>query len=207
MFLTTGKTRDPTLGAYACELWLAAAKADHEVIIEHKEGVRIPLADVLSRYDSDRSKASLAKRLVVERNLCEIQPKLCDYVFFSKIYNFITGEDLQLYHQMLANYNSALAPGTYLNRAKQAKCFIKFCVLYNVDYLRPSLIDACMYSQYLANAYQAISSVKNYISGAKTWISEHGGDPTAFGTAQMDVMYKSLLKKLNHVVKRAFLLL
>lgn len=105
---------------------------------------------------------------------------------------------------MMSTYSRALAPGTYLNRAKQAKFYVTFCVLYNVPPLFPGVLSVCMYSQYLANAFQAVSSVKNYISGARTWVHEHGGNPTAFGCTQLDHMIKSITKDSTHVVKRAF---
>lgn len=83
--LMSGRTKDSTLGACARELWLEAAKADHELEIIHKEGAKIPLADALSRYHSDPSKASFARGLINDRNLTELPPKLLGYTFFTKI--------------------------------------------------------------------------------------------------------------------------
>lgn len=108
---------------------------------------------------------------------------------------------------MLLTYSRALAPGTYINRQKQAKSYVTFCVCYNVPCLQPSVTAVCMYSQYLANAFQAVSSVKNYLSGARSWICEHGGDPTSFSSIQLDHMIKSFTKHTTHIVKRAFPLL
>lgn len=105
---------------------------------------------------------------------------------------------------MLATYSSALAPGTYANRVKQAQSFLRFAGLYNVDFLNPSIVHACMYSQYLANVLKTVSAVKNYLSGALSWIYEHSGNPQAFNTSQVDHMLKSITKRSNHVVKRAF---
>lgn len=83
--LMTGRTRDPVLGACARELWLEAAKADHEIEIVHKEGTMIPLADALSRYYSDPAKRALAVKLTADLNLLELDPILSDYVFFNDI--------------------------------------------------------------------------------------------------------------------------
>lgn len=105
---------------------------------------------------------------------------------------------------MVATYSTALAPGTYANRLKQAQNYIRFSVLYQVDFLNPSMIHACMYAQYLANAFKTVSSVKNYLSGARTWIYEHGGYPQAFNTSQVEAMVKSIAKRSAHIVKRAF---
>lgn len=105
---------------------------------------------------------------------------------------------------MVDTYSQALAPGTYQNRFKQAKYYVTFCVLYNVNVLFPSMVQACMYAQYLANAFKAVSSVKNYLSGARSYIVEHGGNAQPFATIQVDHMIKSITKRSTHVVRRAF---
>lgn len=80
--LSTGRTRDSVLAACARELWLEAARADHDIKIIHRHGELIPLADALSRVSSDQAKANLASKLVRSRNLIEILPRLSGYVFF-----------------------------------------------------------------------------------------------------------------------------
>lgn len=123
------------------------------------------------------------------------------------IYKFLPGDGSPLYYQMIKTYARALAPGTYANRLKQAHCYITFAVLYNVPYLSPTPVHVCMYSQYLANKFRSISSVKNYMSGARTWVLEHGGDPGTFLTHEQSMMIKALTKDSEHVVKHAFPLL
>lgn len=105
---------------------------------------------------------------------------------------------------MLQTYSSALAPGTYQNRLKQARCYLTFSVLYNVPYLFPSPVHICMFYQYLANRLNSVSSLKNYISGARAWVVEHGGNPLAFSGYEHSNMLKALTKDSTHVVKRAF---
>lgn len=105
---------------------------------------------------------------------------------------------------MIQTYDSALAPGTIANRHKQATCFITFSVLYNVDYLCPDPIHVCMYSQYLANKFNSVSSVKNYLSGARTWVLEHGGNVESFSGHHQSIMIKAINKNSSHVVRRAF---
>lgn len=104
---------------------------------------------------------------------------------------------------MCATFNSALAPGTYVNRYKQASTFVRFSLEYDVPYLTPDTTQICMFAQYLANRYPSISTVKNYISGAKNWVLEHNGDITSFFSHELQVMLKSISKKSTHVVKRA----
>lgn len=83
--LTSCRTKDSVLGACARELWLAAATADHDIQIIHKESTTIPLADALSRYHSDTAKAALANGLIADLNLSELSPILNGYVFFNNI--------------------------------------------------------------------------------------------------------------------------
>lgn len=67
--LSTGKTKDAVLGACSRQMWLEAACRDQTFIIQHKPGINIPLADALSRYDVDESKASYADREIARRAL------------------------------------------------------------------------------------------------------------------------------------------
>lgn len=83
--LEHGRTKDKVLSACAREIWLEAAKADHDIRMCHRSGSLIPLADALSRYDYDTDKAHLADQLIHERSLSRISPKLYGYVFFNQI--------------------------------------------------------------------------------------------------------------------------
>lgn len=100
-------------------------------------------------------------------------------------------------------YNTALAPGTYANRAKQARSYLRFALNYRFQYLTPSVLNISMYVQYLANSLSARSSVKNYFSGAKLWVQEHLGDITSLTTYEANLMIKSVVKKSSHVTRRA----
>lgn len=103
----------------------------------------------------------------------------------------------------MTSFHTALAPGTYMNRHRQASAYIKFALLYNVNFLNPSVINVCMYSQYLANNHHSVSSVKNYVAGAKTWVYEHGGVIYSFMSSELSNMYKSFTKHSPHIIKRA----
>lgn len=83
--LLTGRTRDSVLGVCARELWLEAARKDHDIEIIHKEGTAIPLADALSRFYTDPAKAALALELTADLALAELAPVLTGYVFFNHI--------------------------------------------------------------------------------------------------------------------------
>lgn len=60
-----------------------------------------------------------------------------------------------------------------------------------------------MYSQYLANTHTAISAVKNYLAGAKSWVLEHMGDISSFMSNEVALMIKSINKKSVNITRRA----
>lgn len=60
-----------------------------------------------------------------------------------------------------------------------------------------------MYIQFLANRNHAPTSLKNYLSGARSWVYEHYGTTEAFNSPEAARMIKTVIKKSNHVVKRA----
>lgn len=80
--LMSGKTKDQILGACARQMWLEAAKRDQTFIISHKPGAALELADALSRYHTDSDKKSYVLSEVRVRGLAEVEPVLCEYVFF-----------------------------------------------------------------------------------------------------------------------------
>lgn len=113
------------------------------------------------------------------------------------------GPDCSLYRQMLDSYKDSVAPGTLNNRMRQAKSFVKFSVLYNFDPLQPTDTHLCMYAQFLKNSHSSPQSVKNYLSGAKTWVAEHGGLTQPFLSRDLDQLTKGFVKNSNHVPMRA----
>lgn len=60
-----------------------------------------------------------------------------------------------------------------------------------------------MYVQWLANNLSAPSSIKNYLSGAKSWVLEHQGSIVSFLSSELGQMVKSITKHSTHIVHRA----
>lgn len=56
------------------QMWLEAANRHLDFIIKHKPGSELLLADALSRYNIDKSKASLADLMIREKDLRERTP-------------------------------------------------------------------------------------------------------------------------------------
>lgn len=81
--LQTGKTKDSVLASCSRELWLEAARSDHEIVIQHKPGTELVLADAMSRRFSNSAKAELADSIIQNEGLKIVPPCLNNYVFFS----------------------------------------------------------------------------------------------------------------------------
>lgn len=104
---------------------------------------------------------------------------------------------------MLESYGQSVAPGTAANRLTQAKAYVRFSLIYHFDPLRPSGTNMCMYMQYLKNSFSAPTTVKNYLSGARTWVGQHGGELSAFTSPEYHQMSIGLNKRSQHVPSRA----
>lgn len=124
-------------------------------------------------------------------------------VKFEPFINFSPGDGSHLYHQMLDSYATSIAPGTAKNRTTQAKAYLKFALSYDVPILHPSVTQVCMYIQFLVNSFTAPTTVKNYLSGARSWIVEHGGDTSAFNSQVTAQLSKGVTKRSQHVPNRA----
>jgi len=71
--LTTGRGADQTLGKCARELWLMSALGNYEVLVKHKPGSELILADALSRAHKDPVIHERAQLLCAKNNLCRIR--------------------------------------------------------------------------------------------------------------------------------------
>lgn len=103
----------------------------------------------------------------------------------------------------MGSYHDSVARGTLANRLTQAKLYVTFSVYYGFAPLFPSSTDLCMYLQFLKNSYSAPTTIKNYLSGARTWLAEHGGDTSSFLSFEYHQLVSSLTKRSHHVPQRA----
>lgn len=104
---------------------------------------------------------------------------------------------------MIDSYSTSIAPGTAQNRLTQAKTYITFAVIYHFNPLNPTSSQLCMYIQYLKNSFSAPTTVKKYLSGARTWMGEHGGDLTPFSSLEYHQLATGLTKRSTHQPRRA----
>lgn len=100
---------------------------------------------------------------------------------------------------MLQSYENAFSKGTVANRERQAKLYIKFSIYYKFNPLNPSYVNVGMYSRFLANSYTSPSTYKNYMSGAKTWVRDHGGSIISFESVSVSTVMKGIQSASNHV--------
>lgn len=60
-----------------------------------------------------------------------------------------------------------------------------------------------MYTQFLANSHASPATVRNYLSGAKTWVQHHMGNPLPFQSYEFSNMFKSVSSASTHVPSQA----
>ena len=111
--------------------------------------------------------------------------------------------DTPLGRQALASYNAAFTEQTWLNKIKQAETYLTFALIYGFDILTPTIADACTFVQYLVNSLQSPTSRKNYLSGARWWILERGGDPTALTSREAKAVERGAIRLSPHVTTPA----
>ena len=70
---------------------------------------------------------------------------------------------------------------------------------YGYDYLSPPLNACLLYVQCLANSMKNITSVKNYVSGAKTFLMGVGGCPDAFNAPLVFTVLRGVARLSTHV--------
>lgn len=95
--------------------------------------------------------------------------------------------------------NHAVAPGTRVNRFRQAKAFVTFATIYGCNCLSPTIKDLVMYIKFMANSYSSPSSIKNYLSGAKYWVTIHAGNIASFLSLEVTEMIKAVVSESNHI--------
>ena len=196
--LNTGKTQDPILAACAREIWLISALQELDILITHTPGVELVLADALSRRSFNSTLSSLADSLVTKGGLTRAKP-----VPFNELITFhLQITDIlnsQLYQQMITSYGAAFSQGTIQNRIRQARTYLMFMIAHNLDYLDPSPLHIALYTQFLANSFKTTATIKNYLSGARTYVGNSGRDTATFSSPLLHNLIRGLAKLSTHI--------
>ena len=105
--------------------------------------------------------------------------------------------------QLRATLSAAFATGTVVNHQRQAKFYIAFMLKAHLNPLFPTVSSLLHYAQLLANSFKSVLSVKNYLSGAKTFVTSVGGDPTPFLARPLQLVIRGLSRLSLHVPQNA----
>ena len=108
-----------------------------------------------------------------------------------------------LWRQVQTSYAAAHAASTTANHHRQARAYASFMITYGYELLNPSPTAVLLFSQCLANSMKDTRSVRNYLSGAKTYVLGAGGDISAFNTPLLPILIKGLSNISRHVETQA----
>ena len=78
-----------------------------------------------------------------------------------------------------------------------------FMLAYDFDYVSPSLTSCLLYIQCLANSFKNMTSVRNYLSGAKTFLTAAGGDPAPLSAPLVATVIRGAARLSTHVASPA----
>lgn len=106
----------------------------------------------------------------------------------------------------MESYGKAFAPGTVQNKLVQARTYLSFMIAYDLSILYPQPVDLVLYLQLLANSLKSPQALKNYLSGAKSFILERNGNVTNFTHIRVSNMLRTLVKRSTHAPQQAIAL-
>lgn len=106
--------------------------------------------------------------------------------------------DLPLGQQVAASYDAAFTTRTHKNKIRQTQYYLTYALSYGINTLHPSVPEACMYIQFLANSLTCPRSRRNYVSGAKHYILDHAGDPSNLFSPEANAVAKGAARLKPH---------
>ena len=89
-----------------------------------------------------------------------------------------------------------------MNHHRQAKAYLTFMITYGYDFLTPSPAACLLYTQFLGNSLKNVRS-KNYLSGARTYISSAGGATLNFDSPLITTLLKGISNLSDHIELQA----
>ena len=81
--------------------------------------------------------------------------------------------------------------------------YLKFMLANRFSPLQPPLFAILMFTQHLANSHLNVRSVKNYLSGAKLFIRNSGGDISLFDSPLLANLIKGIARLSAHIPSSA----
>lgn len=98
---------------------------------------------------------------------------------------------------------AAFADGTNKNLNMQWRTFLSFCYFFELDPIPVSVETLCLYAQCLSEAFKAVSSVKNYVSGVKMLHTLTNSSIHAFQSMDLRLTLRGLARLKPHMPKQA----
>jgi len=102
-----------------------------------------------------------------------------------------------------ASTAAAFAQGTNRNLRVQWESFLLFCFYFNLVYLPASTQTVQLYAQFLSRSFKSVDSIRNYISGVKTFHLILGFNTEHINNYIVNLSLKGLARLKPHAVKRA----
>lgn len=108
-----------------------------------------------------------------------------------------------LLDDLVRSLEASLAEGTKANLHNQAKLYFTFMFEHGVDPYSPSSLAVLLYTQFLANSFKSPQSVKNYISGARSFLRTRGYYVPYMYNDRINSVYKGNARLSIHDSKQA----
>ena len=108
-----------------------------------------------------------------------------------------------LFTQMQTSYAAAISEGTAANRLRQTRTYLTFMMGRLLDPYNPTIIHLLLYIQLLANSFKSVATVKNYVSGAKTFLTQHGVPTAVFNSPLINALFRGITRLSNHIPQPA----
>ena len=109
---------------------------------------------------------------------------MINFLMILMIFNYlqISSQDSQsaILHEVRQVKNAAFRPGTQQNLKTQLRSYLLFCAYYDFDPFPCHSETLCDYLCFLSHSLVSTASVKNYLSGLKTWSRLLGHNMSAF---------------------------
>ena len=100
---------------------------------------------------------------------------------------------------MQTSYSAAVTDSTAANRLRQTRTYLSFMLGRRCDPYSPTLINILLYIQLLANSFKSVATVKNYLSGAKTFLTQQAAPTYLFSSPVISNLFKGLQRLSNHI--------
>ena len=93
---------------------------------------------------------------------------------------------------MQTSYSAAVTDSTAANRLRQTRTYLSFMLGRRCDPYFPTLINILLYIQLLANSFKSVATVKYYLSGAKTFLTQQATPTHFFSSPVISNLFKGL---------------